>query len=158
MGSQEGRGPQTDKKNLSQSPFRGQFFLDNDIWHCSLSVLSFYSTDSHGRKLPNWSIQYLNSSSFRVLQNPSSVDGYTVKKAFRYSRPQPGCHLPNSPWAGIIYIDVIIPAQGEFGKRHPGWGQEYRKAFFTVCSTLHWKLHRSIPENFDCTLRGMSEN
>jgi hypothetical protein len=27
---------------------------------------------------------------------------YTVKKAFRYSRPQPGCHLPNSPWAGIM--------------------------------------------------------
>jgi hypothetical protein len=22
------------------------------------------------------------------------------KKAFRYSRPQPGCHLPKSPWAG----------------------------------------------------------
>ncbi len=29
---------------------------------------------------------------------------YTVKKAFRYSRPQPGCHLLNSPQAGIIYI------------------------------------------------------
>jgi hypothetical protein len=32
---------------------------------------------------------------------------YTVKKAFRYSRPLPGCHLPNSPWAGgnndVIY-------------------------------------------------------
>ncbi len=27
---------------------------------------------------------------------------YTVKKAFRYSRPRPGCHLPNSPWAGIM--------------------------------------------------------
>ncbi len=24
------------------------------------------------------------------------------KKAFRYSRPQPGCHIPNSPWAGIM--------------------------------------------------------
>ncbi len=27
---------------------------------------------------------------------------YTLKKAFRYSRPQPGCHLPNSPWAGMM--------------------------------------------------------
>jgi hypothetical protein len=27
--------------------------------------------------------------------------GHTVKKAFRYSRPQPGCHLPKTPWAGI---------------------------------------------------------
>ena len=24
------------------------------------------------------------------------------KKTFRYSRPQPGCHLSNSPWAGIM--------------------------------------------------------
>jgi hypothetical protein len=24
---------------------------------------------------------------------------------------------------------VIIPAQGEFGKWHPGWGREYRKVF-----------------------------
>ncbi len=24
------------------------------------------------------------------------------KKAFRNSRPQPGCHLTNSPWAGIM--------------------------------------------------------
>jgi hypothetical protein len=54
---------------------------------------------------------------------------YTIKKAFRYSRPLPGCHLPNSSW---IIFDVIIPAQGEFGKSHPGWGWEYRKAFFTV--------------------------
>ncbi len=28
--------------------------------------------------------------------------------------------------------NIIIPAQWEFGKWHPGWGQEYRKAFFTV--------------------------
>ncbi len=27
---------------------------------------------------------------------------YTVKKGLRFSRPQPGCHLPNSPWAGVI--------------------------------------------------------
>jgi hypothetical protein len=57
---------------------------------------------------------------------------HTVKKAFRYFRPQPGCHLPNSPWAGIIKYDVIIPAQGEFGKRHPGWGGNIEKIFFYV--------------------------
>ena len=27
---------------------------------------------------------------------------YTVNKGFAISRPQPGCHLPNSPWPGII--------------------------------------------------------
>ncbi len=30
---------------------------------------------------------------------------------------------------------LIIPAQGEFGKWHPGWGREYLKAFFTVHGT-----------------------
>jgi hypothetical protein len=35
----------------------------------------------------------------------------TGKIGLRHSRPQPGCHLPNSPRAGIIYVS--IPAQGE---------------------------------------------
>ncbi len=26
----------------------------------------------------------------------------TVKKDYRISLPQPGCHKPNSPWPGII--------------------------------------------------------
>ncbi len=31
------------------------------------------------------------------------VYGNTVKKGYRFYRPmQPGCHLPNSPWPGII--------------------------------------------------------
>ena len=29
---------------------------------------------------------------------------YTVKKGSRVSRLQPGCHKPNSPWAGIIQL------------------------------------------------------
>jgi hypothetical protein len=29
---------------------------------------------------------------------------YTVKKGLPFSRPQPGCHKPNSPWPGIIYL------------------------------------------------------
>jgi hypothetical protein len=36
-----GSGPQTDK-HLLQSPFTGQFCLDDDILHCLLWVLSFY--------------------------------------------------------------------------------------------------------------------
>ncbi len=27
---------------------------------------------------------------------------YTVNKGERFSRPQPGCHRPNSSWAGTI--------------------------------------------------------
>ncbi len=30
--------------------------------------------------------------------------GCTVKKGQRFSSPQQGCHLPNSPWRGIIKI------------------------------------------------------
>ncbi len=29
---------------------------------------------------------------------------YTVKIGQRFSRPQPGCHLPNSHWPGIIKL------------------------------------------------------
>ncbi len=39
-----------------------------------------------------------------IIGQISSKLSYTVKKAFRYSRPQLGCHLPTSPSAGIIYI------------------------------------------------------
>jgi hypothetical protein len=29
---------------------------------------------------------------------------YTVRKGYHFSHPQPGCHLPNSPWPGIIKL------------------------------------------------------
>ncbi len=29
---------------------------------------------------------------------------YTVKKGLRFSRPQPGCHLSNYPWSGMIVL------------------------------------------------------
>ena len=37
---------------------------------------------------------------------------YTVKKTFRYSRPQPGCHLPTSPWAGIMTSSINYSCPG----------------------------------------------
>ncbi len=39
-----------------------------------------------------------------VLRKPPVWDNYTVKKGFRFSRPQPECHLPDSPLAGIIKL------------------------------------------------------
>ncbi len=40
------------------------------------------------------------------LANKISIgrEVYTVKKSLTFSCPQPGCHLPNSPWSGIIKI------------------------------------------------------
>jgi hypothetical protein len=36
--------------------------------------------------------------------NQFIIGYYTVKKGSRFSRPQPGCHLPNSPRTGIIKL------------------------------------------------------
>jgi hypothetical protein len=44
------------------------------------------------------------------------------KKVLWFSRPQPGCHLPNSPWSGIInparesLISDILPGNGKIDK------------------------------------------
>ncbi len=51
---------------------------------------------------------------------------YTVKKAFQYSRPQPGCHLSNSPWAGIM-TSLFLPRESLVS----GDGN-IEKFFFTV--------------------------
>ena len=32
----------------------------------------------------------------------NAIDAGTQKKFLQFFRPQPGCHLPNSPWPGII--------------------------------------------------------
>ncbi len=31
-----------------------------------------------------------------------SCANYTVTKGYQFPRARPGCHLPNSPWKGII--------------------------------------------------------
>ncbi len=38
------------------------------------------------------------------LNGPKLTCLHTVKKGYWFSRPQPGCHLPNPPWAGIIKL------------------------------------------------------
>jgi len=50
--------------------------------------------------------------------------GYTVNKGLAISRPQPGCHLPNSPWTGII---DPIPVSRRFGQQ---------KSIAPVCGKL----------------------
>jgi hypothetical protein len=41
------------------------------------------------------------------------------KKGYRFSRPQSGCHLPNSPWAGIIGSeDRLLMRQMKREKRY----------------------------------------
>ncbi len=52
-----------------------------------------------------------NTASSTAPQTVS--DALHCKKGKRFSRSQPGCHLPNSPWPGI-------------------WGREIRQPLFTV--------------------------
>jgi hypothetical protein len=39
---------------------------------------------------------------------------HTVKNGYRFSRPQPACHLPSPPWAGII---KLFPAREGLKKK-----------------------------------------
>jgi hypothetical protein len=48
-----------------------------------------------------------------VLSTTLNFNHNTVKKGYQFSRPQPGCQFPISPWGGNNYI---FPAQGKFGK------------------------------------------
>ncbi len=52
----------------------------------------------------------------------------------RVSRLQPGCHEPNSPWAGIIQLWRHYSRPGRVWNCnwHLVWGRETREPFFTV--------------------------
>jgi hypothetical protein len=74
------------------------------------------------------------------------------KKGYRFSRLQPGCHLPNSPWRGII---KLFPARREFGKGHPGWGRENGLPFFTVYFILIFYIQKkSLDDNVCLSVKG----
>jgi hypothetical protein len=36
--------------------------------------------------------------------SPIILAGVHCKKGYRFSRPQPGCHLPNTHWTGIFKL------------------------------------------------------
>ncbi len=44
------------------------------------------------------------NAKFSTICNERITAWYTVKKGYIFSRPQPGCHKPNSPWQGIIKL------------------------------------------------------
>jgi hypothetical protein len=61
---------------------------------------------------------------YKSLLNP-----YTVKKDKWFSRPQPGCHLPNSPSPGII---KLLPARDSLVSDIPAGDGKTANIFFTV--------------------------
>ncbi len=94
---------------LSPYPF-SQIIHQSYIPHAPDSQAGHFSKFSKGLRFP-----CMAKSTRSILH---------CKKGYRFSRHQPARrHLPNSPWPGII------PRQGDFGKWHPGWGQENRYPF-----------------------------
>ncbi len=133
-------------KNYENALFRGQgkkFHLDKNFVKAAFSALSILGSS---RKLyarlhlfcsiGNLKRDYLfkqgtmTAERFPVLQiGPAfhSFSGpYTVTKGLPFSRPQPGCHLPNSPCPGII---KLFPARESLVSDIPA-GQGKRLTFF----------------------------
>jgi len=59
----------------------------------------------------------LNGLQLAKIQQRGWTSACTVNKGLAISRPQPGCHLTNSPWPGIMYP---IPVPGRFGQNNSG--------------------------------------
>ncbi len=71
---------------------------------------SIQSEDRH-RKIDQSDLSPTTADMLLSLCN--SLRDYTVKKGLPFSRPQPGCHWLNSPWAGIMtsYINYSRPGR-----------------------------------------------
>jgi hypothetical protein len=54
---------------------------------------------------------------------------YTVKKSYRFSRLQPGCHYPNSPWPGI---KKLFPARENLVSDIPAGDGKTANLFYSV--------------------------
>ncbi len=54
---------------------------------------------------------------------------YSVKKVSRFFHPQPGCHLPNSPWPGIM---KLFPARESLASDIPAGDGKIAYLFYSV--------------------------
>ncbi len=82
--------------------FRPKLIVPRTIHYVSpvLIVLSQFVTD---KNLCWYNLSPVRMSKI-VGQHPLVMNRYTVKKSYWFSRLQPGCHLTNSPWPGIINL------------------------------------------------------
>ncbi len=60
------------------------------------------------------------------MKYPVNKYTYTVKKVYRFTSPQRGFHLPNSPWAGII---KLLPARERLVSDIPAGDGKINKLF-----------------------------
>ncbi len=81
-----------------------QFFVVVKICLTSSSCLLLPNIAKQGNRLPTLSLGILFYV-WRLEPVPIlACREYTVKKGYRFSRPQPGCHKPNSPKPEIIKL------------------------------------------------------
>jgi hypothetical protein len=73
-----------------------------------------------------WLANYTVSLYCRIL--------YTVRKGYRFSRPQPGCQKSCSPWQGII---KLFPARESLVIDMPAGDGENRESFLQ-CSHIRY--------------------
>ncbi len=62
------------------------------------------------------------------------ISAYSVKKGYRFSRPQPGCHSPNSPWPGI---NKLFPASERVDSDIPAGDRKNYNLFYSVKVRAH---------------------
>ncbi len=91
--------------------------------------LAFLKVKSWCKILCHVYSSYDNPDLYRRLQSLIRKAANTVKKGYWFSRLQPGCHLPNSPWPGII---KLFPARGSLVNDIPSRDGKTANIFFTV--------------------------
>ncbi len=106
--------------------------LVSSVWHW-LVVLGLQQRDDIGllysnewRDLPCEILYFADDRRLHTFTIYQQLELYTAKKAFRYSRPQPGPHIPNSPWAGIMMSYI------NYSRLTSRLGMRILKSFYTV--------------------------
>ncbi len=117
---------------LAKNTCKGLKFLSRRYWSVSLYV------EKISKLIIALMIILIKSSSYSFLFYLALflvtyiewTEGTPWKKLFDIPIPSWDVTYQSLPGQEKFIYDVIIPAQGEFGKWHPGWGREYQKAFF----------------------------
>ncbi len=80
-------------------------FVRSPLWFAGLDILGLHqgraATEPGGGRGHDRQQRGPLAPTLSPLHQPK-VREYTVKKGYRHSRPQPGCH--NSPWPGIFKL------------------------------------------------------
>jgi hypothetical protein len=87
------------------------------------------STGNRGRVVAVASKNWASKHSEQHIHSISLPVTIHCKKGSRFSRPQPGCHLLNSPWAGII---KLFPARESLVSDTPAGDGKIANLFYSV--------------------------